>query len=430
MHILVTGATGLIGSAVIARLLGEGHAVTGIARRVGRARQRSPQCRWVALDIAMAVSPESWMPLLDGIGAVVNCAGALQDGPSDCLAGVHERGMAALFAACEQAGVRRVVQISAIGVDRETPTAFSATKRRGDEALMAHDLDWVILRPSIVIGRAAFGGSALFRGLAALPVLPVIPGTGPLQTVQLDDLVRTVLFFLAQDAPSRLALEVTAPPSLSFTQIVGHYRRWLGWRAARLVPMPNLLAKLIFRLGDVAGLLGWRPPVRSTARAEIARGAAGDPTAWTRVTGIELRGLTEALAREPASVQERWFAGLFLLKPVIMVVFSLFWIATGLICLGPGYEAGVALMKESGVVVLAAPIVIAGALVDIAIGAAIAWRRTARLGLYAALIVSLLYLIAGTLLQPALWFDPLGRLVKVLPILALNLVALAILEDR
>ena len=430
MRILVTGATGLIGSAVVAHLCREGYDVTGVARSVARARQRLPQCSWVPLDIAAAVSPQTWIPLLAGIDAVVNCAGVLQDGPSDNVAGVHEHGMTALFSACETLGTRRFIQISAIGVDRETPTAFSRTKRRGDEALMSCDLDWVVLRPSIVIGRAAFGGSALFRGLAALPVLPVIPGTGPLRTVQLDDLVRTVLFFLREGAPNRVVLEITAPPDLSFTEIVGLFRRWLGWRKAHLVAMPRWAANLMFQLGDAVGLLGWRPPVRSTARAEITRGATGDPAPWTRITGIEPRGLAEALAAEPAGVQERWFAGLFLLKPLIFLVFSLFWITTGLICLGPGYMAGVAIMAENGAGALAGPVVIAGAVADIAIGLAIAWRRTTRVGLWAALLIALIYIAVGTLLQPALWFDPLGRLVKVLPILVLNAVALAILEDR
>jgi uncharacterized protein YbjT (DUF2867 family) len=101
------------------------------------------------------------------------------------------------------AGVRRVVRLSAVGVDRETPTEFSRTKLAGDNALMERDLDWVILRPSVVIGHAAYGGSALIRGLAALPVQPVMAGTGPLQIVALDDVVDTVVFFLRPDAPSR-----------------------------------------------------------------------------------------------------------------------------------------------------------------------------------------------------------------------------------
>ena len=65
---------------------------------------------------------------------------------------------------------------------------------------MALELAWVILRPSVVLGRNAYGSGALFRGLAALPILPVLPHAGALQAVQLDDLTRTVLCFLGRDA--------------------------------------------------------------------------------------------------------------------------------------------------------------------------------------------------------------------------------------
>ena len=184
MRILVTGATGLIGSAVVARLIRAGHAVTALSRRVATARRRQPEAEWVSVDVARHVTAEHWLPHLQGVDAVVNCAGALQDGPSDSLKGVHAVGIAALFAACEQLGIRRVVHFSAIGVDRATPTEFSRTKLEGDQALMARDLDWIILRPSVVLGRAAYGASALMRALAALPVLPLMPNTGPLQVVQ------------------------------------------------------------------------------------------------------------------------------------------------------------------------------------------------------------------------------------------------------
>lgn len=429
MRILVTGATGLIGAAVTARLIAECHHVTGVARDVRRTPRLSPGMRWLPLDLATTTAAD-WRAHLSGIEAVVNCAGALQSGPRDSVAGVHVRGAAALFAACEAAGIRRVIHLSAIGVDREAPTEFSATKREGDRALMARDLDWVILRLSVVLGRAAYGGSALFRGLAALPILPVMPGTGPLQVVQLDEVVETVLFFLHASAPARIALELAGPERLSMTDVISHYRRWLGWPDARLWRVPGWLAGLPFRLGDAAGLLGWRSPVRTTGQREIARGAVGDPAEWTRVTGIKPRSLAEALVAEPASAQERWFAGLYALKAPLFTVFALFWIATGLISLGPGWEVGVDHMLAGGAGPLSAPAVAAGAFADIAVGIAIAIRRTARAGLYAALAVSLFYIAAGTAIFPGLWLDPLGPLLKALPILALNLAALAILEDR
>jgi hypothetical protein len=74
--------------------------------------------------------------------------------------------------------------------------------------------------------------------------------------------------------------------------------------------------------------------------------------------------------------------------------------------------------------------VIAGSLVDLAIGIGIAIRRSAQFALYAALAISVFYVIAGTIILPRLWIDPLGPMVKIFPIMVLTLVALAILKDR
>jgi len=427
MRILVVGASGFIGGAVTARLLARGDEVVGVARRFG---VEHPSLRWVRVDVAQATSPEAWKPYLDGIDAVVNCAGVLQDAPGDAARGVHVDGIAALAAACEQVGVRRFVHLSAVGADRPSVSPFSATKKAGEAALSARDLDWVILRPSVVVGRAAYGGSALLRGLAALPVLPHIPDAGPLQIVQLDDVVATVLFFLTPDAPAQVALDVAGPERLAFDDVVLAYRRWLRLGPPRRVRLPRWLFTLGYKLGDLAGALGWRTPIRSTARQELVRGAVGDPSRWIATTGISPQPLEAALAAEPASVQERWFARLYFAKPIVFAVFAAFWILTGIISLGPGWDVGLEYMVRGGAGAVAAPGVVAGALADIAIGIGIALRRTAKPALYAALAISIFYLVTGSILLPVLWADPIGPMMKIWPIIALNLVALAIVEDR
>jgi uncharacterized protein YbjT (DUF2867 family) len=98
--------------------------------------------------MANALAPDDWSHVLQGVHAVVNCAGVLQDSGREHTKMVHTTAAAALFRACEQAGVRRVIHFSAIGVDREQPSAFSASRLAGDETLTALDLDWIILRPS------------------------------------------------------------------------------------------------------------------------------------------------------------------------------------------------------------------------------------------------------------------------------------------
>ena len=66
-----------------------------------------------------------------------------------------------------------------------------------------------------------------------------------------------------------------------------------------------------------------QPPIRSTALAEIQRGVRGDPGPWIDATGIEPASLTRAIGRLPASVQEKWFARMFVLKPVLVVVLAI-----------------------------------------------------------------------------------------------------------
>ena len=100
MRILVLGASGPIGSAVCARLVTEGHGVIGVTRSNSPSMLGS--MRHVRLDIASATRTEDWVPLLEGIDAVVNCAGVLQDAPGDSTRAVHTEGAAALFTACER----------------------------------------------------------------------------------------------------------------------------------------------------------------------------------------------------------------------------------------------------------------------------------------------------------------------------------------
>ena len=425
-NILVIGATGLIGSAVSARLRREGHTVTGLART----GQRGGRFEVQAFDIGCARKPEDWAGVLEGVDVIVNCAGALQDGPSDNVAAVHFEGPSALFKACEIAGVKRVIHFSAIGVERAQLSNFSRTKYQTDEALKSSALDWVILRPSVVIGRAAYGASAMFRGLAALPLLPLMPDTGRLQVVELEDVVETVIRLLPDSAPAQVTLDLSGPQPLEFREVIAAFRTWFGWKPAREIRLPRPIAKVLYGLGDLAGRLGWRPPLRSTAALEIVRGATGDPTLWAKTTGILPAALDEALVADPPTVQERWFAGLYFLKPIALLVLAAFWIATGIVSLTIGWQIGVDLMRRTAFPALAEISVVAGALADLLVGLLVVIRRTSYLGLLLGVTISIFYTAAGTLLLPELWKEPLGPLLKIWPILVLHLMTIAILRDR
>jgi uncharacterized membrane protein len=132
----------------------------------------------------------------------------------------------------------------------------------------------------------------------------------------------------------------------------------------------------------------------------------------------------------PSSVQEHWFARMWLLKPVVIGTLAAFWTISGLIGLFRFESASAVLTARSLAPSLAHGSVLTGAMADILLGLAILVRKTHSKAAIGMVGLTLVYLVFGTLLTPGLWVDPLGPLVKTLPALVLALVALAIAGDR
>lgn len=432
MRVLVTGGTGLIGSAVLARLHREGHELIGAGRDLRSARRRFPTCRWVEADFLRLTQAESWAPLIAGIDAVVNCVGVLQDGIRDDVRRVQADATAALFAACEAAGVRRVVHVSAIGAEANAPSDFARSKATAEDDLAARDLDWVILRPALVLSPAAYGGTALLRAVAAFPfVTPLVAGDSRVQIIGVDDLTETVALCLQPNAPAEVRWDVAHPEVHQLGAITTALRGWLGFPPRQVAALPNWLGAVASRCADALGWLGWRSPARSTATAQLSAGVVGDPAAWMAATGIKPMSLAEVLARHPAGIQDRWFARLYLLKPLAIGGLALFWIATGLIALGPGWDAALGYLEVAGFGPGAAETtLVVGSLFDIGVGLLLLWRRAARGTLVVMLVATIGYLIVGTATAPGLWFDPLGPFTKIIPMLVATILTLAIIDER
>jgi uncharacterized protein YbjT (DUF2867 family) len=432
MRVLITGGYGLIGTACLERLRRDGHDLVGAGRSIGQAQRRFPYARWVAADFHELTTPASWHALLAGIDAVVNCVGALQDGARDDLDRIHIVAPAAMFAACETLGVRRVVHISAIGANGEGPTRFARTKGSTEQDLAGRNLDWVILRPGLVLASGVYGGTAMLRGVAGIPfVTPVVAATSLVHIVAIEDVADTVAWALRAGAPARLRLDLVHPQPLTIAGIVAGYRRWLGLRPQRTLALPQWYAIAMARFADALAWLGWRSPLRSTALAQLADGIIGDPARWVVATGIAPQSFEEILSLHPATVQDRWFSQLYLLKPLAIGVLALFWIATGIIALGPGWNEAVAVMRGTGAGAgLAGAAVVAGAVLDMMLGVGVLLRRASRAALLGMLAVSFAYLAAAAVFAPQLFLDPLGRVLKIFPIILANLFALAVLDER
>jgi hypothetical protein len=148
-------------------------------------------------------------------------------------------------------------------------------------------------------------------------------------------------------------------------------------------------------------------------------------------TGIVPLSAREAICLTPATVQEKWFARLYLLKALALAILVVFWCVSGGIALTVGFSAARQILLDHGFPFgLAHGLTIASSLLDISVGLLIAFRRTSRIGLVAGILVSLGYMTGAAILTPDLWVEPLGALVKTGPAIMLMLFCLAIFDDR
>lgn len=427
---VVLGAYGFIGAACVRALMARGYAVTCAGRSKQAASRAFPGLNWAFLDFARA-DAATWRALLAGADVVVNASGALQDGARDNLVAIHETAVARMLEALA-ATPARFIQISAAGVAETASTDFFRTKARGDAHVMNSDLDWIVLRPVLVLGPEAYGGTALLRASAALPMVGarVFPDA-LIQTIHVDDLAEAVADCADGARGSRFVADLTEDGSRSFFELTRTVRAWLGlppWKVT--LPVPEPVVRGLGRAADLLGWLGWRSPLRTNALLPLKEGICGDPAAWRKQGGGAIANLEETLARLPATAQERAFARLYLVLPVAIGCLSLFWLLSGMIGL-LSFDAATRVLTEAGYSAgFAGSAVAGGAVIDICLGIAVLWRRWCRPACLGMLAVSAAYLVSGTVLTPGLWADPLGPLVKILPAMMPALLVAFVLEER
>src|SRR5581483_8415331 len=247
-RILALGASGLIGRAVAADLARRGHAVVAAARRF-TAAQRA-QFASMAREIPLADLPDGqWRELISDTDIVVNCIGLLQDQPGNTTRRVHEAFLSRLIAALRAAGRPILfVHFSIPGDPNCDRTDFSLTKRNAERAISLSGLPYAILRPGFVFAPGAYGGSALLRAFAALPLnLPSLESARPLAVVAIEDVTATVAHLAERwepAVPHALHWDLMHPRPYTVGGVIAALRRWLGDTWPYHVTLPRWLLAL------------------------------------------------------------------------------------------------------------------------------------------------------------------------------------------
>ncbi|MGQ5523507.1 SDR family oxidoreductase [Chitinimonas sp. PSY-7] len=396
MKILLTGASGLIGDALLAKLLAAGHTVHALCRK--SPAQVLNGVSWLAVDLATLHSPDDWLPMLEGVTTVVNCAGIFRETRPGELAAIHAEMPAALFEACIKAGVNRVIQVSSLGAAPGAITEYWRSKAVGDAALMQTELDWAIVRPSLVYADEG-NSSVLFRRMAVWPVLFVPADAGLVQPIHINDLASLLLQLVETQHVGQRVIAAVGPHTLTWTDYLQALRTGMGLPTAKVVALPA---------GIMQGLVRWAPAelLSPESLLMLRQGSYTSDTVWTA-------SIAPTRFTHPALLPQAQLANWL---PIARLVLAWLWIFTAWVSYSQ-WQTGLALLAQMGLSVAWQPVALwAGIGVDTLMGLlTLFWpNRLLWLG-QIGLIVG--YTAIVSLYLPEWWLHPFGPISKNLPVL-------------
>ncbi len=412
MRILVTGATGFVGRHIV-QALGSQHHDLVLTSRTPQAGMDGHD--WRCIDFATAHSPDDWRDLVENVDLVINAVGIFKPTGAQSFEALHDRAPRALFEACKRAGVKRIIQISALGTDESATSAYHLSKQRADDALARLGVEWVVLRPSLIIG--SDGESwRFFNALASLPVTPVIgEGTQPLQPISIDDVTKAVLASIHRPEAAGYRINLVGGESVTLKTYLQALSKWLHRSKFSPVPIPYGLAGVLAGAGHLLADM----PFNRQAVSMLKEARAFDGNDCQSKLGFTPMGLAQFLTKKPASKETRSAASLYFLGPVLRIALAFMWLMAGVVSLFfYPLEQSLALLAKLGFAGSMGTLAFYGAaLSDILIGLSLLMRFRIRQIAILQLGLIVVYTAALSWVAPFMWADPFGPLVKNIPIL-------------
>jgi len=250
MTILLTGATGFVGREVLRQLDGSGHTVRVLARHPERARASLQKlCRSIEVRNGDLLSPDTLRGVADDCQAVIHLVGIISEVGSQTFENIHHRATRNLLTEARRAGVKRWVQMSALGTRPNAASRYHQTKWLAEEAVRSSGLDWTVLRPSVIYGPEDHFVNLFADMVRWSPVVPVIgSGKSLLQPVSVENVARCFVGALAEPRCVGQALDVCGPEPLTYIGMLDEILTAMHKRRIKVhIPLPaaRLQAKLL-----------------------------------------------------------------------------------------------------------------------------------------------------------------------------------------
>ena len=184
--LLITGGTGFVGNSIVKKTLDKGLDVRLLIHRRKRPEfSQHPNVNQVVGDI---LQPETLTKALEGVDAIIHLVGIIVETKGASFEAIHHQGTINIVTAAQKAGIKRFIQMSALGSSPAAASRYHQTKGKAEEYLRASGLDYTIFRPSIIFGPEDQFINWLCQVIRYSPIIPIIgPGTNKLQPIYVEN---------------------------------------------------------------------------------------------------------------------------------------------------------------------------------------------------------------------------------------------------
>jgi len=406
MKILIIGATGFIGRAIYEQLKSSHNEIVASTRDF--------------IDFSTLQPSQELIKKLQGFDIIVNAVGIIAETKRQTFEQMHTLAPIAIFDASKEAGVKKIIHISALGSERGT-TLYHTTKNRADEYLRASGLEYAILHPSVVYGDDG-KSTALFQALATLPLTPIVGnGSQLLQPIRIEDLVATVEKCISSEQKN-IELNLVGTEPVTYKELLEIFRAWLGLNPTKSVSVPTIGT-------DIIGKILNEPTVNHDNIVMLNEGNSASVKPLAKFLGYTPKSIRENLGAKKAYNAQKLYASLYLIRPLLRIVIGFVWIWSGIVsaflypqplALELLHEIGV----STGIDVL---MLYVASFLDIGIGILTLMGYHLQSLLKFQLLVIGVYTMLLTILAPHHWLHPFGAVLKNLPLM-ISIYILAQLE--
>ncbi|CAG0970646.1 partial NADH dehydrogenase,E; NADH dehydrogenase, partial [Methanosarcinales archaeon] len=263
--ILVTGGTGFVGSHLVNRLSQEKIR----SRCLVRKSSNIEKLKKPVIDLAFGdlTDEESLKKALEGVDTVVHLIGIIVEKKGATFEIIHTQGTRNLVKACKKAGVRRFIYISALGARENARSRYHITKWEAEQAVIKSGMEYVIFRPSIMIGKGGEFITMLSKIVQKAPVVPIIDGKSKVQPIYVENTIDCVIKSLMEPRIKNRIFEIAGPYQITYRELfltlmdVLTIKKpaleipiWLMWPAAyileRLIEKPPITTQQLIMLQE------------------------------------------------------------------------------------------------------------------------------------------------------------------------------------